>query len=797
MLLPLACAWLLGLGLAMAGWLPASGPLPLPAGLLAPAALLALGGLLAADTRARLAALALAALLLGLARGAAALDRPVEPLRAYVGQTVELVGWVSAPPVCRPGWCLLAVEVEEVRDAAGRHPLADSLRVWTDDRHPPGYGQGVWLRGRLRLDEVAPSGSGPRAPAASLSRPALRSVERPAADLRVPLEQARAQLEASLAGVIPGPAGQLAAGLLLGRQASLALELRDQLRDTGTSHLLAVSGYNVALVAGFLLATLAAVADRRLAVGVGLAGVAMYTLLVGAPPSALRAALMAVLAGLAMLVGRLPDPLTSLALAAAAMAGLDPWLLGDLGFQLSCAATAGLVLLAAPLAGRWRPRPRLARWLVHGLAVTLAAQLATLPLVLHHFQSAQLVSPLANLLVQPVVPLLMALGLLALVGGWLWPLAALVNAAAQLVGGYMLVVLAWAAALPGAGLRTGGFPPWAVVTSYGLLLAALAVWRAGRLRGLAPGPRFLALGAPLAAGLALVALAADRPGLVPGELRVRFLDGPAAELALVEVGEGPRLLVGSAASPVAVGAVGERLPFLDRTVDLLVLTAAGERELAWTETLLARYPVRAVLLPPLGEGADRAGWEATVARSGATTWMVEDELSLRLEGIVEVRVVAGRAERDSGRLSVRVAYGDLRLDLLETAAPLPWPEVAQVVRLGRGEGVSPELAGRLAAGRSALVLPGPPAGRSLERLPPDSVVVRQDRTGELELRLEGPAISLIPARCPARTLDGWLETDNGLVLRLAERAGAPLSATSQANREQGDIAAHTPGLVCE
>ncbi|MCC7106826.1 MAG: ComEC/Rec2 family competence protein [Chloroflexi bacterium] len=745
MLLWLACAWLLGLGWSALGGPPSSSPLPA-------AGLLTAGGLLTPNRGVRIAVLCGAAFLLGLARGS--IPSPPDSLAALGGQTLELRGSVSAPPTCQPAWCLVPVEVEQARAGDAWTDTPSKLNVWTDGRQPPAFGQGVLLRGRLRVESTGSPARGPGLVAASMFHPVIRTVERAGFDVRVPLERARAALERRLSELVPGPAGQLAAGLLLGRQALLDPALRDQMRATGTSHLMAVSGYNVAVVAGILLAGLSRLVHRRLAVLAAMGGVVLYTALVGAPPSAVRAAFMAGATSLSVLVGRLPDALTSLVVAAAIMVGVDPILVSDVGFQFSCAATAGLVLLAQPLDNTL---PRKLRPILEPLVVTLAAEIATLPLVLHYFQSAQLVGPLANVLVQPSITPLMALGALALLLGWLWPFALVLGGLAQLVGGYMSAVLAWTAGLPGAGARSGGFPIWAVLASYAILLAAIALTRTTPFKTWSLPRRLATVGLSLPVALALLLFAVDRPSLAPGELRVRFLDGPASDLALVEVGGGPRLLVGAAQAANAVGIIGERLPCLNRSLDLFVVTDASERVASWVEELLRRYPPRALVRPRQTDATAPLVQAAADARPSVTTWSVEDSLHLAIGSELELEAASEADEAGPRRLAVQLRYRGARV-VLPGGRPIgPWSDGPTVVKLARGQSPPADLLQTISAPTSLLVFPSAPSGRALDRLPERPRVVRLDQTGELELRLGGPLLRVTPLRCPDRAFDLLLD----------------------------------------
>ncbi|HYZ46439.1 MAG TPA: ComEC/Rec2 family competence protein, partial [Actinomycetota bacterium] len=185
----------------------------------------------------------------------------------------------------------------------------------------------------------------------------------------------RAGLEAASPGLGPRRAGLLR-GLALGDTTGLDGATIERFRRAGLSHLLAVSGSNVAIVLGAvgLLATRLPLRLRVVAAG---AALALFVLVVGPEPSVLRAAAMGAVALFALAVGRAVEPLHGLALAVIAVVGARPGMVFSVGLQLSVAATAGLILFAGPIARRIRlPRP-----LALGLGATLAAQLAVAPVV--------------------------------------------------------------------------------------------------------------------------------------------------------------------------------------------------------------------------------------------------------------------------------------------------------------------------------------------------------------------------------------------------------------------------------
>ena len=216
---------------------------------------------------------------------------------------------------------------------------------------------------------------------------------------------------------VPGPGGDLLGGVLLGdRRRMAATPAETDFRTTGLTHLVAVSGSHlvvVAAVAGWLLA---AAGLGRLPRSAGIAAVVgAYVVFSGVQPSAVRAWVMAVAASAAWLGGRRTDGASTLAVAAMVVLAASPISAFDLGFRLSVAAVAGLVLLAR-LGTSWiEPAlPRRVRGLAEPISLTLAATLSTLPLTVPTFQMLSLVSPVANLVVGPIVSVVLLGGLAGL-----------------------------------------------------------------------------------------------------------------------------------------------------------------------------------------------------------------------------------------------------------------------------------------------------------------------------------------------------------------------------------------------
>ena len=224
--------------------------------------------------------------------------------------------------------------------------------------------------------------------------------------------------------LIPEPHAALLTGILLGDDNGLPPELADAFRLTGMTHIIAISGFNISLLIAILFSLSRPFLSQRGAVLFAVGGISLYTILVGADASVVRAALMG---GIYLLTNRLmgrPNfAVASLFLAGIVMTAVNPFTLWDAGFQLSFAATLSLMLYATPFT-EWTEE-RLQRWLTTDLVqkvmsvlneaviITLAAQILTLPLLVAYFQQLSLISLPANAFILPAQPGVMLWGGLA------------------------------------------------------------------------------------------------------------------------------------------------------------------------------------------------------------------------------------------------------------------------------------------------------------------------------------------------------------------------------------------------
>jgi competence protein ComEC len=271
---------------------------------------------------------------------------------------------------------------------------------------------------------------------------------------------------------LKAPDSALASGMLWGDYSRLPNELIEDFRRTGTSHLLAVSGYNVMVLSEILFAVLIALGLwRKQASVVVLLALVLFTLFTGAEASVVRAAVMASLLVVARQLARKPDRVNVLLGTAAVMLLVNPRLILDLGFELSFGAMTGLMFLSPMFEERFVLLPNTAG-LRQSFAQTFAATIATLPIILLRLGELSLVSPFANVLVGPVVALVFALGLPLLVLGSVHVLATPIAWMLTFVLSYVIFVVQSLASLPWA-LATGTTVTWIGVV---VLYAGLGWW---------------------------------------------------------------------------------------------------------------------------------------------------------------------------------------------------------------------------------------------------------------------------------------------------------------------------------
>ncbi|NIV33410.1 MAG: DUF4131 domain-containing protein, partial [Anaerolineae bacterium] len=285
--------------------------------------------------------------------------------------------------------------------------------------------------------------------------------------------------------ILPEPHAALLNGILLGIESGIPRDLYDDFNATGTSHIIVISGSNISLVVAILLLLGQKVFGKRYATLLATLGVVLYTILVGADASVVRAAIMGGIYVGAIYFGRGNHTLNALFVAGLMMTLINPLTLWDVGFQLSFMATWGLIVLVPLLEGgaaRFLGQSLSAEQvggvtdlMNEALLVTIAAQIMTAPLTLYQFQRFSLVSLLANLLIVPVQPLVMIFGGLATIAGLIFlPLGQIVGWLAWLPLAWSITIVRWTARFSWAQLEIPGLPFWLLSLTY--LTLGAAVW---------------------------------------------------------------------------------------------------------------------------------------------------------------------------------------------------------------------------------------------------------------------------------------------------------------------------------
>ena len=405
----------------------------------------------------------------------------------------------------------------------------------------------------------------------------------------------RAFVGRSIDRLFPPREAGLLLGLVLGDDSKLDAGLARDFHATGLGHLLVVSGENVAMVLGPVLGLamlLKLTRWPRFALAIGVVG--FFVVLTGAEPSVMRAGVMAALTLMGVLMGRPRSTGSILAGAVLFLLALDPWLVWAIGFQLSVAATGGMVVMATPLARRLRflPAP-----VALAAGTTLAAQFGVTPILLFHFHEVPGVTVAANLAAFPAVSPALLLGIAAsLLGLVLMPLGRFVAFLALLPMRYLELVADTLAKAPVAYVTSRG-GPWVLVV--GLAAFALAAWwlHAGRRL---PRPA-------LVAGVVLLPLvvwsSALSAGAPPG-LTVRFFDVGQGDAALVTSPAGASVLVDGGPDEEQVAT--ELAALGVKRLDVVVASHPHADHIIGLPTVLARVPVGLILDP----GCEHGGLQA-------------------------------------------------------------------------------------------------------------------------------------------------------------------------------------------
>lgn len=589
---------------------------------------------------------------------------------------VQVQGWICALPDQRERVTLLTVCAERLEYPRGTlQPVDGRILVSLMPQRTWEYGQRLELYGELQTPEEGEAFSyraylARRGILSTMSYPAAHLLPgRAGSPIMAMLNRLRQQAYVLINRSYPQPEAALVSGILLGLDEDFPPDLERAYQETGTAHIIAISGFNMSLLSATLVTLLGRILPLWPASLLSLLGIGLYALFVGGEAAVLRAALMSGLALFGRLIGRTSSGLNALAFSAALLCLFNPTLPQDVSFQLSVMATLGLILYAGPLqdhlAGallqRWQAPwvRRLAGWLGEYLLVTLAAQITTLPVLLAHFRRLSLSLLLANPLILPAQPALMILGGLSVIVGllaptfgqvlaWLaWPLAAYSN---RLV----LALSQWS-------LASITLPPFdlsSVLVYYALLLALTLAWRREILR---PLLRSSILVSGLAAATLLAwNLALFRPD---GRLHLILFNLPQSQAILLRAPDGHTILIDSAASANALDArLSQYLPVMARHLDAIIVTTPRATYLQGLPLTLQRYPTEALYW-----AVDKPPTRIREAVSGLnlTQKALSPGSALQIGPGLTLEILPPQDEQPP----LLLRYGDLRLLLVGEAWP--------------------------------------------------------------------------------------------------------------------------------
>lgn len=270
--------------------------------------------------------------------------------------------------------------------------------------------------------------------------------------------------------VIVSPESDLANGLILGARGGFDTDMRNEFISTGTIHIIALSGYNVTIVAEGIMKIFGLFFAQVISIILGIFVIILFVILAGASSTAIRAGIMAIIVLFARLTGRTYDAGRALVVAALLMIVYDPRVISDISFQLSFIATFGVLFVTPKIISWVRFLP--ARFNFRELvATTIAATITVLPILLYSTGILSLVSLPANILILPIIPLTMFFSFLVGMFGFISTVVSLpFGAIADLLLSYIFFVIHLFASIPFASVTIKSFPLFITLILYGLIL---------------------------------------------------------------------------------------------------------------------------------------------------------------------------------------------------------------------------------------------------------------------------------------------------------------------------------------
>lgn len=395
----------------------------------------------------------------------------------------------------------------------------------------------------------------------------------------------------------PDPEASLFAGILLGIESGIPGPVKQAFTNTGTSHIIAISGFNITIIAMLFAKFFSRILSPRLGAITAVVGITLYTILVGADAAVVRAAIMGALTLFAQQIGRPQSGLNAVAAASLLMAIFNPQLPWDVSFQLSLAATMGLILYAEPfqqafvkLASRYIPYKqarRLSDPVGEYILFTFAAQLTTFPITIYHFHRLSLTSFITNPIILPVQPPIMTIGGLAVILGLIWlPLGKLIAPIIWPFTLFTIRIVEFFGKYQGGVLSFKDLGVLSVVLIFGVLF----FWTFTRHRF--PNVSAVFKPAVVLTFLGVITILIWRMAFTApdGRLHLTMLNVGNGEVFLIQTPQGEDILInGGPSTSLLSDELGRRFPPLQHKIEFLLIASPEKKQVAALSRNLDRF----------------------------------------------------------------------------------------------------------------------------------------------------------------------------------------------------------------
>jgi competence protein ComEC len=528
---------------------------------------------------------------------------------------VLITGSLTRLPDYRDKYTNLRIEVEAIDTGSGDMPASGLLLVRVPINQTYEYGERIRLRGQLKTPPTGEDFSYRD----YLARFGIHSYMTKSEVTRLPgnggnliyvqIFKLKTKLLENTYRLFPDPEASLLAGILFGVQTGLSEKLQQAFKDTGTAHIIAISGFNIAIIAGIFFSIFKNLTNERMGAVIAVIGIFFYAFLVGGDAAVMRAAFMGSVSLFARQLGRRNMGMNALMAVALLMAIINPLVLWDVSFQLSFFATLGLILYSEPFSNFTNriiekiikeETSTIARIINENVVLTFAAQLTTIPIMAYHFNRISLISLIANPFILPVQPPVMIIsGLAVLVSLIIYPLGQLIAWIALPFSIYSIRVVELFGRVPHGVIVLGDASIWFVLVFFATLLTLTFGWSnirdwfqrtAGALRAIALTSAFSLIFVCMILFWRASATAGD------GQFHITFLEVGSADAVLIQTPEGRNILINGGASVTELSdEIGRRLPLFSRKLDWLIIASTQENQLAALPRVMEIYPPDQVL----------------------------------------------------------------------------------------------------------------------------------------------------------------------------------------------------------